>query len=239
MKLFLRRTAQWLHKWLALIVGIQVVAWVLGGLVFALLPFEAWVKSGDMVRKAPKPTAETALYPLAEIAARHAPLRSIELVGQGRTFYYRLTDAAGNKLLVDAANGQPLVKPDEARLRELARDIYIGDAPIASVRWIDQPLPRSFGFVDELHGKSQLWQVNFADRFNTRFYFSPESGEFLRARNDTWVWYDFFWRLHIMDYSGGDDFNNILLRLLTPLAMVLVVSGVVLLFFSRFRKPKL
>ncbi len=41
-----------------------------------------------------------------------------------------------------------------------------------------------------------------------------------------------------MDYGGGEDFNNALLRLLSPLALVLVLGGVVLLFFSRFRKQK-
>jgi uncharacterized iron-regulated membrane protein len=239
MKLFLRRAGQWLHKWLALIVGIQVFAWVLGGLVFALLPFDAWVKSGDFVRKPPKPSAETRLFPLAEIASRDASLCSIELIGQGKSFYYRLTDNAGVKSLVDANNGQPMPKPDENRVRQLAQEIYLGDSPISLVRWITQPEPRALGLVDELHGKTQLWQVNFADRFNTRLYFAPDTGEFLRARNDTWVLYDFFWRLHIMDYGNGENFNNNFLRALTPLAMLLVLSGVVLLCFSRFRKPKL
>lgn len=239
MKLILRRVGQWLHKWLALIVGIQVFVWVLGGLVFAVLPFDAWVKSGDMVRKAPKPTEMTQLFPLAEIASRHASLRSIELIGQGKSFYYRLTDGAGNKSLADATDGKLLPKPDELRLRQLAQDIYVGDAPINSVRWITQPQTRALGLVDELHGKTQIWQVSFADRFNTRFYFAPDTGEFLRARNDAWVLYDFFWRLHIMDYGSGEDFNNIFLRVLSPLAMLLVLSGVLLLFFSRFRRIKM
>lgn len=233
-KVFLRQTSQWLHKWLALFVGIQVVLWMVGGAVFALVPFDAWVKSGEMVRKAPKPAESTTLYPLADIAARHAPLRSIELVGQGTQFYYRLTDAGGQKKLVNAADGVPLPAPDEAGIRTLGRQVYAGDAAIASVRWITTPEPRRLGLVDESQGKVNIWQVTFADRFSTRLYFSP-AGEFLRSRNDAWVLYDFFWRLHIMDYGDGEDFNNLFLRILSPLALVLVLSGVVLLFFTRFR----
>jgi uncharacterized iron-regulated membrane protein len=236
MKLILRRVAQWLHKWLALIVGIQVLAWVLGGALFALLPFDAWVKSGDVVRKAPKATIETALVPLADIAYRFQPLRSIELIGQGKDLYYRLSDANGAQSLVNAVDGKALPRPDEKLIRKLAADIYAGDGPFQSARLIEQPLPPALLIVNELNFKKDVWQVNFADRFNTRFYFNAQSGEFLRARNDAWVLYDFFWRLHIMDYSGGEDFNNKLLRVLAPLALVLVLSGGVLLFFSRFRK---
>ena len=47
-------------------------------------------------------------------------------------------------------------------------------------------------------------------------------------RNDAWVFYDAMWRLHIMDYSDGDDFNNTLLRVLTPLALLFVLSGILL-----------
>jgi uncharacterized iron-regulated membrane protein len=238
MKLLLRRAAQWVHKWLALLVGVQIFAWVLGGAIFALVPFDAWVKSGDVVRKAPKPTAEMALFPLADVAARYAPLRSIELIGQGQHFYYRLTGAKGDKSLVNAADGNVLPKPDEERIRQLARDMYIGDVPLQSVRRIDQPEPRKLLLVDELSGKTDVWQASFADKLNTRLYFSAQSGEFIRARSDAWVLYDFFWRLHIMDYGSGEDFNNNFLRVLSPLALVLVLSGVVLLFFSRFRKRK-
>lgn len=238
MKNKIRRVAQWTHKWLALIIGIQVLAWVLGGAVFALLPFNGWVKSGDMVRKAPKPTNDTRLFPLADIAARHAPLRSIELLGQGSRFYYRLTDVAGNKLLVDATDGSALPMPDENQIRQRALDLYIGGGRVNSVGRIAPPQPRALGLVDEMHGEHHAWRVDFTDTLNTRLYFSPQTGEFLRARNDAWVLYDFFWRLHIMDYGGGEDFNNALLRLLSPLALVLVLGGVVLLFFSRFRKQK-
>jgi uncharacterized iron-regulated membrane protein len=239
MKLLLRRAAQWVHKWLALLVGIQIFAWVLGGAIFAVIPFDGWVKSGDVVRKAPKPTAETPLFPLAEVATRYAPLRSIELIGQGQYFYYRLTDSSGNKSLVNARDGSVLPKPNEETIRQLARDMYLGDAPLQSVRRVDQPEPRKMLLVDELGGKIDVWQANFADSLNTRLYFSAQSGEFIRARSDAWVLYDFFWRLHIMDYGDGENFNNKFLRVLSPLALVLVLSGVTLLFFSQFRKRRM
>ncbi len=48
------------------------------------------------------------------------------------------------------------------------------------------------------------------------------------VRTEAWVWYDFFWRLHIMDHAGGEDFNGALLRAASVLAFGLVLAGAVL-----------
>ena len=39
------------HRWLGWLVGLQVLAWVTGGLLFAWLPFEPWVKGGDVLQR--------------------------------------------------------------------------------------------------------------------------------------------------------------------------------------------
>ena len=54
------------------------------------------------------------------------------------------------------------------------------------------------------------------------------SGELLTLRNDAWVIYDFFWRLHVMDYAGGEDFNNSPLRGASLAAIALVLTGLTL-----------
>ena len=77
-------------------------------------------------------------------------------------------------------------------------------------------------------GRGNVWRVRFDDTLGTRLYFDGTSGEFLTHRNEAWVWYDFFWRLHIMDYTGGDDFNNWLLRSASVLSWALVLAGAVL-----------
>ena len=54
--------------------------------------------------------------------------------------------------------------------------------------------------------------------------------------NGAWVWYDFFWRLHIMDYAGGEDFNGTLLRLASLTALGLVLAGAVLAVLALRRR---
>jgi hypothetical protein len=43
------------HRWLGYLVALQVLAWMLGGLVFSWVPFQAWVKSGDVVKRPAQP----------------------------------------------------------------------------------------------------------------------------------------------------------------------------------------
>jgi hypothetical protein len=52
------------------------------------------------------------------------------------------------------------------------------------------------------------------------------------VRNHFWVFYDAMWRLHIMDYSAGKDFNNKLLIFFVVLSFVFALSGLVLTLSS-------
>jgi uncharacterized iron-regulated membrane protein len=89
-------------------------------------------------------------------------------------------------------------------------------------------VPSRLGIVREMGEKQNVWQVQFSDRLGSRMYFDAHSGEFLAARNESWVLYDFLWRLHVMDYSNGEDFNNSLLRFASIAALFLTMTGLVL-----------
>ncbi len=49
----------------------------------------------------------------------------------------------------------------------------------------------------------------------------------------SWRIWDFLWSLHIMDYRERDNINNILLQILSVLALVTSVSGITLFFVKR------
>ena len=46
---------------------------------------------------------------------------------------------------------------------------------------------------------------------------------------------DFFFRLHVMDYAGGEDFNNTPLRVFAVCALAFALSGAVLTFTAARR----
>ena len=92
--------------------------------------------------------------------------------------------------------------------------------------------PVRLAMVRELGDRKNVWRARFDDGLGTRLYFDGRSGEMLAARNEAWVIYDFFWRLHVMDYSEGEDFNNSLLRGAAVAAAALVITGLVLMVLA-------
>ena len=120
--------------------------------------------------------------------------------------------------------------PTPESVTEFAATIYTGPGTHLSTRRLDQPDSTVLGLVDELYGREDIWQVNYDDSAGTRLYFDGPSGRYLTVRNDYWVVFDAFWRLHIMDYSEGENFNNWLLRLFSVIAAVFALSGAVLIF---------
>jgi ferredoxin len=74
--------------------------------------------------------------------------------------------------------------------------------------------------------------ADFDDRFNTTFYIDPYSGALATRRHRYWRIFDFLFMLHIMDYSGRTDFNNVLIIIVALVAIWLGISGFILLFGS-------
>ncbi len=58
-------------------------------------------------------------------------------------------------------------------------------------------------------------------------------------RSAVWRFYDFFWRLHILDFKNGDNFNHPLLVGLTVLTLSIVVTGFILLWIRLSRDLKM
>ncbi|AFV00043.1 hypothetical protein [Simiduia agarivorans] len=219
-----RRVAWQLHKYLSYLVFAQVFFWVAGGVLFATLPFKAWVKGGDYIEAPAAPVIhagqlDTALATLTgvtrveAVASANGDLLRVESPDGVHWFDARGFAAPLADALAVEAFGQSLLKTP-------AQSVY--------VRWLADTETR-LGIVDELGGQVGVWQMTVDDSY--RLYFGPE-GQFLKVRTDYWVWFDAFWRLHIMDYGLGEDFNNTLLRVFSWLALLFVLSGMVLSYFA-------
>lgn len=224
------------HRWFGYAVALQVLLWVAGGAVFAWLPFQPWVKAQDTV-------ARPALQLPADWAARLAqgtgrsdsPVQAVQAVATAGGPAWRLRTAEGERWLT--LDGQPLPAPDAAAVAAFARSLYKGPVPALQVQPLAQA-PTRLGLVREAPAGRALWLARFDDRLGTRLYLDARSGELLAVRTEAWVWYDFFWRLHVMDYADGEDFNNPLLRAAALLALGLVASGGVLLVLALRRAQR-
>lgn len=231
------RLARTSHRWFAYLIAAQVLAWVAGGLLFAWLPFHPWVKAQDYVGK-PEPslpanwpqqlqvamagaTPDSAVKAVASVVGPDGPLWRLSLAAGGTTWL--------------RADGQAWQPASATVIEGFAGRLYRGTGRMVGGAEKLTQVPARLGLVQEMGGRNNLWRVAFDDGQSTRLYFDGSSGEFLTARTEAWVWYDLLWRLHIMDYGGGEDFNNRLLRVAAPLAFLLVLAGLVLTVQAAWR----
>ena len=228
--LFLRK----LHKWLGLLIGLQVLLWAASGVMFAWLnPADVHATASVRAQEPPilAPTAvkaEPATW-LADYAGRD--LYDVRVVAVADRWAWRveLQDRAELRSIED---GAPL-QLDERWVRQLALDRYAGAGRLAAVTLQTQPNIES-------RASGPVWRAQFDDPQRTALYFAADDGHFIVARGATWRLYDFFWMLHTMDYAGRDNFNNPLIILIGFATLWLSISGVVLLTrsFRWFASPR-
>lgn len=222
-----------LHKWIALIVGIQVLFWVAGGVVMTAIPIERVRSEHHVAEAKPSPLPIDTAMPVAEVA-RRAGLRPVEaqLKTSPRGPVWSLKSASGDPVILSAITGRPMEAMAAADVRVLAQRAYKGDGRTVSATLLAEA-PQETGKA------GPLWRVDFDDAEGTSFYLSPQTGEVVSRRSNVWRFYDFFWRLHIMDLEKGENFNHPLIIAAGVLTLSIVVTGFILLWIRLARDLKM
>ena len=225
LKKFIRKT----HKWLGLIIGLQILFWVFGGLVMSSFPLDQ--VHGDHLRKEIKPKALNiqAFYPIVELL-KSSDFKTVEIVTQSGFSgpQYRLTDSDNNLHFYDALTGLELEQLDDNQAITIAKSLYTGDAQVSSSELITTN-------STEYRKRLPAWRIEFADSESSTLYIAADNGELLSVRNSMWRIFDFVWMLHIMDYKDRTDFNSWLLICAAALALIIAFSGIYLVF-KTFKK---
>jgi uncharacterized iron-regulated membrane protein len=224
---FLRK----LHKWVGLLIGLQVLLWLLSGLALSLIdPVKAsgekWARTASHPADAIQ--SATLLEPGELTAEQLDKALSISLgIRQGQPVYR--VRRANSTTLINATDGSTVITTkDEAR--RLAEQDFTGIGKVISIE---------NGMAPDLETRDstgEYWRVNFSDSTNTSIYISVSTGEILERRNSYWRVFDFFWMLHIMDYAGHENINNSLIIIVALIAIWLGISGFILLFYSFNRR---
>jgi uncharacterized iron-regulated membrane protein len=214
-----------IHKWIGLLIGIQVVLWVLGGLVMSAFPIE--LVRGETQAAPVAPIAIGAgefRVDLREVLAARGPVTGLRTVRVAGRLYFEAQRGDLPTLLIDAADGSPLDGIGEATARAVAEADFTGDGGIVSAKLLGNR-------ISEYRGALPVWQVRFDDARDTTLYVSERNGQVVARRTDIWRLYDFFWMLHIMDYRERVDFNHPLLVTASAVALALAATGIWLLFY--------
>ena len=223
--LWARRT----HKWIALVVGVQALLWMISGLYMTAISIDT-IHGDHLVHRDIKALSATSpvLHPDV-LAQRYPGLTGFRLKRFMNREVFELRQ--GNQsLLVDAHTAAGITPLGEAMARTLAQSYYIGNAPIRMIEQL-QKAPQEVS-----NRPVPVWRVEFADRNETTLYLSPHTGELLAKRHDLWRWFDLFWMLHIMDYEERSDVNNLLLRITSAVGTVFALTGLWLLVYSFSRR---
>lgn len=216
-----------IHKWVGLVIGLQFVMWALSGTAMALLDMEevAGGAAAEVVRQPLQP--DPVAWPRIQQRLAGEAITGVRTASLPQGPVYQVTTSDGVRLFA-ASDGRP-VTVDAAIAAGIASASHPKRAPVESVAAMKE---LTFAVRDfEL----PIWKVDFVDAKNSSYYVSGSTGQLLARRNDTWRWWDFFWMLHIMDYSERSSFNHPLI-ITVGFAMVwLAVTGFWLLFRTMWR----
>lgn len=196
------------------------------------LPIETVRSEHRVAEQAADPLALAGLPSLDEIArqAGVAPTQA-DLHTTPRGPAWTLKPVSGEPVIVSAVTGRPFAPMSRDEVSAFAKGAYRGEAEVTGVSYL--------ATAPEETGKTgPLWRVDFADGEKTSFYVSPSTGEVVSRRSGVWRLFDFFWRLHVMDWDDGEDFNHPLIIITTALTLSIVVSGFILLWIRIARDLK-
>ena len=219
----LAAAASTLHKWLALLVGVQMVFWVASGLFFSVFPIEQ-VRSEHRIAE-----QHAALAPMPA----RAPSEMAALLPEAPTRVTYETTSAGEAVAVaEFAERQPIlidlndwrvVSPLSADAAVQIAAAYIADAPrVAETRLITEESP-------EYRGPLPAWRVAFDDAEGLAVYVVADTGRVAARRSDLWRVYDALWALHIMDWRDHENFNTGLLIAASFTTLIMLFAGIILL----------
>ena len=210
------------HKWLALIIGAQLLIWFASGALMSFWPIDE-IHGDHLVDRKTTETlpsgialADPATY-LGGGGADRVTLRMLH----GRA----VAEVArgGRTRLFDATTGAPRPPVDAALAAAIAKKAWIGasvGSPKTTMVTVASP---------EYRGALPAWRVAFADPDQTSVFVAADTGQIAAVRTDNWRLFDFFWGLHIMDWTERDNFNSWWLLAFAIGGLVLGLAGMVLL----------
>ena len=214
-----------LHRWLSVIVGIQLVIWIVTGLYFNLIS-DGWVSPN--VYKTPSVTTEC--------AANVASLNYLTLA-KDPTYVEIKSNATGCYYLVhykrvfqqyqamdaetfDLYSGNKLPELTVHQAESLASLSYSGPGNIV------QSVQLSAG--ESSNGKQQnpVWRIDFSDDNTTSVYIHGVTRQVIRHENDNYRIHKLMFKLHFMDYFNTGSFSHWLLKTFAFMAFLLTLTGV-------------
>ena len=213
-----------IHKWLALVIGAQLLIWFVSGAIMSFLPIDK-VRGEHLVDRetiVAIPGGAVFADPQRIVAQAGAPVEAMTWrMLDGRPIA-EVATKRGIKLF-DAVTGRPVPPVDSKLATRIAEAAWkSAKKPKAEASLIKQESP-------EYRAALPAWRIAFADPDNTSIFVAADTGRITAVRTGTWRLYDFFWSLHIMDWKNHENFNSWWLLTLAVGGLLLGLAGTALL----------
>ncbi|PIQ29218.1 hypothetical protein COW36_17475 [bacterium (Candidatus Blackallbacteria) CG17_big_fil_post_rev_8_21_14_2_50_48_46] len=220
------------HRWLGLLVLLQVLFWSAGGLVIYFLDFS------DLYREPPAQALNLGTSALSfqalEQKLRQAgvsqKLTGFKLVQRGGSTWFQVQPQGGTSLLL-TPQGDKISPLQAGQIADFAKGYYTGQGSLQTVE-------KLASLRGNYYSDAPLWRVRFADSVGTEIYLEPQTGELLARRKAIWGLYNWMWELHLTKYTPWPAFNKALLAFLAVLNMMVALTGLFKFFrWGRKRMP--
>jgi|TARA_B110000495_G_scaffold153744_1_gene136862 hypothetical protein len=236
-----------IHRYLSVVIGVQLLFWTISGLIFAWNPIGK-VRGEHLTRK--PQSVDLSQFELKSVNELVANLdtekeSSNKLLGAtlrmllaDPVYEFEFLEDEGRRVSLCHAETGELISPiSEDLARRVALDDFAEATQITSIELIEDGLSSH----SEYRGKElPAWRVALDHSSGTVIYVSANRGTVTTRRNSRWRVFDFFWMLHTMDYQGRDNFNTILLKSVSIFGVATVLSGYWLWWrTSRLRRRRL
>jgi len=211
------------HKWSAVLIGLQILMWFLSGFIMSYLHMDD-VHGDHLVKRPESKIVIQELVPLTNLGLPPAPveIKDIKIrIREGRPVYVIRQNDEDH--VFDAKNGSRLNILTEAEIRLVASQYLAHPADPVAVELVTAP-------VHEFKGSLPVFRLDYDVPESFSLYLSPVTGEFLSVRNTRWRIFDFFWMLHIMDYSERENVNTPWLRVLSFISIIVAITGLILIY---------
>ena len=208
------------HKYLSLIISIQLLLWTISGIYFAFNKIELVRGEQYIIKDKPSSIEINNLNISSNV-------KNIEIFKRLNQWVVKAEMDAGFKYQDLLGNEVYELSPNEAIEVVKLKTIL---SPIDAIK-INESSSRS-----EFRGRSlPIYKIKTNSSDDTNVYVDVMSGKIVAIRSDSWRIWDFLWGAHIIDYKERDNINNILLKIFSVLALFSSLSGIAL-FFNTIKK---
>ena len=211
-----------LHKWLALLIGIQLLLWIISGLVFSFI--EHRNVGANFVFKNNQSEQVDQMLDFNRVVARFSDAIQISQVNLLGKSAFKIVQR-DQTLIVDASDLKPITI-NAGLIEQVADESYNGGGSISGITLITEKNDDNRAF------ELPSWQVTFDDEYGSQIYFSSFTAEYQGIRTDSWRIFDFFMMLHFMDYGQRGNFNHALIIFSALVLVFFAMSGMLLLASS-------